>query len=425
MAPELHETLYRNAGQRVRNAIEGIDARRRDFFHGFVDSPWTIEMRVKTRDSIESKLERKRRMRPDYTLDDMTDIVGVRAIVESPAMASHLARIMQQGFDRRDVEEFLATPRNDGYRGIHLVLAVHTEFVPHAIAVELQIRTILQHQWSVLSHSEFYKGVSEIPDSMLVRMRSLSEILNCAEIESEQLRRGRILDACGRQIRDLMKHAIDQLHGSPADGEAIGRATRSWRWTRCRVAMRAAVTSPWPAPLPRSSAMCTSSSSLATAARRRRRGRAVSPSRCRGRRPRPRLGEALCVVAVVAAGAMVSRRRRRPARQSQPVSRPSPSTAPSPAISLDDGVVTSGLSGASALAVGSSSPRSQPGSASSAGSASPGTAGASGGSGGGYATGRVIASCGETTNAAGTPGAPDSAASSPDSRVRCGAASAA
>src|SRR6185503_5660533 len=106
------------------------------------------------------------------------------------------------------------------------------------------------------------------------------------------------------------------------------------------------------------------------------------------------------------------RGRRRAPDQSQPVSMPSPSVAPSPAISLDDGVVTCGASGLSLPAVGSSSPRSQPDSASSSSAGADGSSGraaAAGTSGGGgigigYDTGTVIASCTETTTAAATAG---------------------
>jgi hypothetical protein len=123
-----------------------------------------------------------------------------------------------------DCESFLDAPREDGYRGIHLILNVASDApAPETIPVELQIRTILQHQWSVLSHSEFYKQVAEIPQSMLLRMRALGEILNCAEIESDQLRRSRIADECSRTLRDLLAETFERLSAGPRDADMIGR----------------------------------------------------------------------------------------------------------------------------------------------------------------------------------------------------------
>ena len=214
----LDDSYFVEAGELVVSALRGVERRRRLLFGDLVDAPWSIETRIKSQQSIAAKLARKA---STYTLDDMTDLVGVRAVVESQSCASHLARIVRQRFAVQEAEDFSETPRGDGYRGIHLILGVHTA-TSRTVAVELQIRTILQHQWSGLSHSEFYKQVSEIPPSMLIRMRSLSETLNSAEVESEQLRRGRILDECAGKVRDLLVKTVDRLYGSPPGSQAIG-----------------------------------------------------------------------------------------------------------------------------------------------------------------------------------------------------------
>lgn len=164
--------------------------------------------------------------RVGYGLADITDLVGVRVVVEGRACAAHMSSIVRQMFTVReaDCEDFLDTPRTDGYRGIHLILDIESDAANRtAIPVELQVRTILQHQWSVLSHSEFYKQVAEIPQSMLLRMRSLGEILHCAEIESDQLRRGRIADECARILRDLLAGTIERLALAPDGAAALGQ----------------------------------------------------------------------------------------------------------------------------------------------------------------------------------------------------------
>jgi ppGpp synthetase/RelA/SpoT-type nucleotidyltranferase len=222
----LHPTLYANVAARVQAALAGLEERRCEYFGAHADARWVITFRVKTAASIAAKLERKRRQgRTGYGAADLTDVVGVRAVVEGRACAAQVAAFMRAMFPVREAacEDFLDTPRGDGYRGIHLILDV----VPDAairtpIAVELQIRTILQHQWSVLSHSEFYKQVAEIPQSMLLRMRALSEILNCAEIESDQLRRSRISDECSRTLRDLLVDTVERLSQRPAHAEQLG-----------------------------------------------------------------------------------------------------------------------------------------------------------------------------------------------------------
>jgi len=226
--PYPHPTHCENVGNRVRNALAALEKRRREYFGTYTDAPWDVTMRVKDPASINAKLERKHRQgKPNYGLANLTDLVGVRVVVESRACAAHVAELTRRTFAVReaDCEEYLDTPRADGYRGIHLILNVEPDgVVPRIpIPVELQIRTILQHQWSVLSHSEFYKKIAEIPPSMLLRMRALSEILNCAEIESDQLRRGRISDECSWTLRALLHDTIEQLAAGPSGAEEIGR----------------------------------------------------------------------------------------------------------------------------------------------------------------------------------------------------------
>ncbi|HEX3480578.1 MAG TPA: RelA/SpoT domain-containing protein [Kofleriaceae bacterium] len=222
----VHPTLYANVAVRVQTALAGLEERRREYFGEHADARWVITSRVKTAASIAAKLERKRRQgKAGYDTADLTDVVGVRVVVEGRACAAQVATFMRAMFPTReaDCEDFLDTPRGDGYRGIHLILDVVPDAATRApIPVELQIRTILQHQWSVLSHSEFYKQVAEIPQSMLLRMRALSEILNCAEIESDQLRRSRISDECSRTLRDLLVDTVERLSQRPDHAEQLG-----------------------------------------------------------------------------------------------------------------------------------------------------------------------------------------------------------
>jgi ppGpp synthetase/RelA/SpoT-type nucleotidyltranferase len=222
----VHPTHYANVAARVQTALAGLEERRREYFGEHADARWVITSRVKTAASITAKLERKRRQgKAGYGTADLTDVVGVRVVVEGRACAAQVAMFMRAMFPVReaDCEDFLDTPRGDGYRGIHLILGVVPDAATRTpIPVELQIRTILQHQWSVLSHSEFYKQVAEIPQSMLLRMRALSEILNCAEIESDQLRRSRISDECSRTLRDLLVDTVERLSQRPDHAEQLG-----------------------------------------------------------------------------------------------------------------------------------------------------------------------------------------------------------
>lgn len=220
---------YENAATVVKDVLRVISSVRVRKYH---QAAWMISARLKSNDSIRAKLERKQSGRPDYNIGQITDLSGVRVIVESVACARKLEYFLRTRslfvLREGDSENFIDYPRADGYRGIHLVLDVQPPLPGKpSIPLELQIRTILQHQWSELSHSEFYKSVSEIPEGLLARMRALSEILHCAEIESDQLRRGRALDECRLDIKEALREKVlEKLRDikDPSDAEKVGLA---------------------------------------------------------------------------------------------------------------------------------------------------------------------------------------------------------
>lgn len=105
---------------------------------------------------IES-VERKLRARDDITLSTMQDIGGCRAVLDD----------VRQVLDLRDVylskrlthslkqqNDYIARPKKDGYRSIHLVYyfvgkdARAQIYAERSMQVEIQMRTTLQHYWA-------------------------------------------------------------------------------------------------------------------------------------------------------------------------------------------------------------------------------------------------------------------------------------
>ncbi|MCC7018453.1 MAG: hypothetical protein IT332_01775 [Ardenticatenales bacterium] len=226
---ESQRPYYNAAMEQVMATIRHISDERARVY-GL--SPWTLSSRLKDANSIVEKIGRKRSIREDYSLDNITDIAGVRVIVESDRTARSLESFIRSrnvfSVNSEASESFLDAPRSDGYRGIHLILLVDVRLASaKSVPVEVQIRTMLHHQWSELSHSEFYKSVEDIPGSLLLRMRSLSEALHLAEIESAQLRRSRILDECQLLIWDeLRERVLETLSAASSDSSttrAVGQ----------------------------------------------------------------------------------------------------------------------------------------------------------------------------------------------------------
>ena len=114
-----------------------------------------VAQRLKRLPTIVDKLGRY----PDMNLSQMQDIGGIRAIVNNVKSVKELQSQYkdQKRFTHKLKKEhdYIATPKSDGYRGVHLVFEYNNTLSRNGLAesyfgllVELQIRTDLQHTWA-------------------------------------------------------------------------------------------------------------------------------------------------------------------------------------------------------------------------------------------------------------------------------------
>lgn len=107
--------------------------------------------RLKRLWSVEAKLRRF----PGLRLSRMQDIGGCRVVVSSAAEVAAVDRRCREGRQAHELSgarDYLAKPKADGYRGVHLVYRLHSETPERGIAnglrIEVQIRSALQHAWA-------------------------------------------------------------------------------------------------------------------------------------------------------------------------------------------------------------------------------------------------------------------------------------
>jgi putative GTP pyrophosphokinase len=145
------------------------------------------EPRVKDLDSALSKaFIRKKYGNP---IDDMTDRVGCRLVVMLQGQIDTLKEIVEseslwQASKDRDYEEEMAeSPTVFGYQSVHYVVRnkmsvpVDGYVVPEGTPCEIQLRTLLQHAYSELTHDRVYKGGKALPPAVLrVVARSMALI---------------------------------------------------------------------------------------------------------------------------------------------------------------------------------------------------------------------------------------------------------
>ncbi len=110
---------------------------------------YIVAQRLKRAPSIIAKLQRFDGMR----LARMQDIGGLRAVVGSIPQLKRLERDYREtNFEHvlTNSKDYIAEPKEDGYRSIHLMYRYSNDRAPeyNGLSIELQFRTVLQHAWA-------------------------------------------------------------------------------------------------------------------------------------------------------------------------------------------------------------------------------------------------------------------------------------
>lgn len=140
----------------------------------------SIKSRLKKPKSIMEKLVRKGYPLTFESIEaNLNDVAGVRVICSFIEDIYEIASMlgMQDDIEVLDVRDYIASPKENGYRSLHLIVAVPVYFSDqkHMHKVEVQIRTIAMDFWASLEHQMKYK--KEIENAALVS----AELKSCAE----------------------------------------------------------------------------------------------------------------------------------------------------------------------------------------------------------------------------------------------------
>lgn len=160
-----------------------------------------IERRVKSEKSLAGKLELKGAKYK--TVDDITDLVGLRVITfytdEVDKVAAIVKRLFdvdwQESVDKRKLHQLDAF----GYNSLHYICRLK-EGGPR---FEIQMRTALQHAWSTIEHDIGYKGAVKLPPEFRRQFSRLSGMLELADDEFARLRI--TMTEYRRQMESLVK----------------------------------------------------------------------------------------------------------------------------------------------------------------------------------------------------------------------------
>jgi putative GTP pyrophosphokinase len=100
--------------------------------------------RLKRINSIITKLTRF-----NTRLSSMQDIGGCRVIFKDFNKVYSLFLELQKSKSIKELKNYIFAPKNDGYRGIHLLYTLKSKNAEHnGLNIEIQLRTIIQHAWA-------------------------------------------------------------------------------------------------------------------------------------------------------------------------------------------------------------------------------------------------------------------------------------
>ncbi|MCR4578885.1 MAG: GTP pyrophosphokinase family protein [Treponema sp.] len=152
----------------------------------------TVKSRIKSPDSIASKLEKKHLpVTFEAMISNLNDIAGVRVICPYISDIYSVRDMLLKQPDLKLIQEhdYIDSPKESGYRSLHIVveIPVYLSKTAHNVKVEIQLRTIAMDFWASLEHELHYKNTEKIPDSVRRELFRVAETIAMTDREMEEI----------------------------------------------------------------------------------------------------------------------------------------------------------------------------------------------------------------------------------------------
>lgn len=176
----------------------------------------SISTRLKRTASIVEKLSRQGYGYSTESIEkNIHDVAGVRVIC---SYIDDIYRIADSLLEQDDItlitrKDYIANPKSNGYRSLHLVVMVPVFFADRKkdMAVEVQIRTIAMDFWASLEHQLKYK--QEIPNQqhIVAQLKACADAITATDEKMLELRRQMEAMADTPTEEDILLERISRL----------------------------------------------------------------------------------------------------------------------------------------------------------------------------------------------------------------------
>lgn len=150
------------------------------------------EARIKSLTSLWKKAQKKG-WKVQETLKEIKDLVGFRIVCANIEDVHRIKELLLSNPRIKEIlgleEDRITTPASSGYRDFKFYIEYETGDSKHSTVIcEIQIRTVLQDSWAILTHKDIYKEGDDLPESLKKLSYRLSQLLNVADQIAQDIR---------------------------------------------------------------------------------------------------------------------------------------------------------------------------------------------------------------------------------------------
>ena len=175
-----------------------------------------INTRLKRSSSLVEKMERLGTPLSIENIEaNINDVAGIRVIcsyVDDIYMIAQ-ALIRQNDIELISQKDYIANPKPNGYRSLHMIvrIPVHFEGGTKYVKVEVQIRTIAMDFWATLEHELKYKNQFADGDKVANELMECANIISDADEKMLAIRKWTEENSTERTEEDLLIEKIKKL----------------------------------------------------------------------------------------------------------------------------------------------------------------------------------------------------------------------